>query len=71
MSAQPKRIPGQTNAEYHSGPDPNLQFLGTHSLEGGGDPFWVGRLYNAIADRLVNRRKIEGKSKRHGSDRSD
>jgi hypothetical protein len=58
MSAQPKRIPGQTNAEYeYSGkPDPNVQFLGTHSLVGGGDPSWVGRLYNAIADRLAARR---------------
>jgi hypothetical protein len=56
MSAQPKRIPGQTNAEYNGGPDPNVQFLGTHSLSGGGDPSWVGRLYNAIADRLAARR---------------
>ncbi|GAA3291097.1 hypothetical protein Dvina_33530 [Dactylosporangium vinaceum] len=46
MSAQPK-------------PDPNFQFLGTHSLQGGGDPSWVGRLYDAIADRLANRRKAK------------
>jgi len=70
MSAQPKRIPGQTNADYHGGPDSNLQFLGTHSLQGGGDPSWVGRLYNAIADRLANRRKGQGQgSKRHGNER--
>jgi len=56
MSAQPKRIPGQTNAEYSGSPDSNLQFLGTHSLSGGGDPSWAGRLYNAIAARLAARR---------------
>ncbi|MEV0570807.1 hypothetical protein [Dactylosporangium sp. NPDC050588] len=56
MSAQPKRIPGQTSAEYSGGPDPNVQFLGTHSTSGGGDLSWVGRLYNAIADRLAARR---------------
>jgi hypothetical protein len=55
MSAQPKRIPGQTNAEYFGGPDPNVQFLGTHS-QSGGDTSWVGRLYNAIADRIAARR---------------
>lgn len=57
MSAQPKRIPGQTNAEYeYSGSlDPNAQFLGTHSSSGG-DMSWVGRLYNAIADRIAARR---------------
>jgi hypothetical protein len=56
MHAQPRRIPGQTNAEYYGGPDPNLQFVGTHSLSGGGDLSWVGRLYNAIADCLAARR---------------
>jgi hypothetical protein len=51
MSAQPERIPGRTGA------DPNARFLGTHSLSGGGDPSWVGRLYDAIADRLDRRRR--------------
>lgn len=26
-TAQPKRIPGQTDADHHAGPDPNAQFL--------------------------------------------
>ncbi len=55
MSAQPKRIPGQTDAEYAGGPDPNAQFLGTHS-QSGVDTSWVGRVYNAIADRIAARR---------------
>ncbi|WP_426512729.1 hypothetical protein ACPPVO_20085 [Dactylosporangium sp. McL0621] len=58
MSAQPKRLPGQSNADYErSGADPNAQFLGVQSLQGGGDPSWVGRLYNAIADLIAKRRK--------------
>ncbi|MFI5914139.1 hypothetical protein [Dactylosporangium sp. NPDC051541] len=56
MSAQPKRVPGQTDAEYNGGPDPNAKFLGAHSLSGGGDPSWVGRLFSAIAGRLTGRR---------------
>ena len=38
-----KRRPGQSNAEYEGGNDPNAQFLGTQSLSGGGDPTFVYR----------------------------
>jgi hypothetical protein len=57
MSAPPKRIPGQSNAEYHGGPDPNAPFLGVQSLSSGDDMSWVGRLYNAVADRIDRRRR--------------
>ena len=42
--SQPKRIPGQSNAEYERSTrrlDPNADFSGTHSAgggHGGGDP---------------------------------
>jgi hypothetical protein len=41
--ATEKRLPGQSNAEYERRRDPNAQFLGTQSLQGGGDPSFVQR----------------------------
>ena len=43
MTPSEKRLPGQTNADYGRGKDPNAEFLGTQSLDGGGDDSFVYR----------------------------
>jgi hypothetical protein len=57
MSGQEKRLPGQSNADYERArSDPNAEFLGTHSLVGGGDPTWVMRAARAFLDWRKRRR---------------
>ncbi|GGM73030.1 hypothetical protein GCM10007977_088350 [Dactylosporangium sucinum] len=50
MAAPEKRLPGQSNAqyEYEGRRDPNADFLGTHSIQGGGDPTWMIRAWHAV-----------------------
>jgi hypothetical protein len=43
-----RRLPGQSNAEYERGNDPNAAFHGTHSLYGGGDLSFVSRALRAF-----------------------
>ncbi|MCA1783854.1 MAG: hypothetical protein ABR616_17005 [Dermatophilaceae bacterium] len=56
MAGPEKRIPGQSNAQYERArTDPNAQFLGTQSLDGGGDLTWVMRAAKAFSDWLRRR----------------
>lgn len=48
MAGPEKRLPGQSNHDYDGRRDPNAGFLGTNSLEGGGDPLWFVRLIDAV-----------------------
>lgn len=57
MGAPTQRRPGQSNAEYEHGPDPNADFLGTHSLFGGGDATWVFRLLDWVSARRRDRKR--------------
>lgn len=56
MTAPEKRIPGQTNAEYERRQDPNANFIGTQSLQGGGDPSFAIRASQAFLGWLDRRR---------------
>lgn len=56
MTAQGKRLPGQSNDDYEKRDDPNTQFLGTQSLYGGGDPTFVLRAMHAFFRWLDRRR---------------
>ncbi len=56
MTAPEKRIPGQTNAEYERRRGPNANFIGTQSLQGGGDPSFVIRASQAFFACLNRRR---------------
>ena len=56
---QKKRLPGQSNADYEQRHDPNADFIGTQSLEGGGDPTFVYhalRAFMSWRDRRRGRR---------------
>lgn len=53
-----KRQPGQSNADYERRGEPNAQFLGTHSLEGGGDLTFVLRAYRAFRGWRDRRRGV-------------
>jgi hypothetical protein len=46
----PTRRPGDFN-EQAGEPDPNLEFMATHSLAGTGDPTWVIRLFRWLRQR--------------------
>lgn len=51
MPGPEKRIPGQSNADYERAPsDPNARFLGTHSLQGGGDLTGLTKVGKALFD---------------------
>jgi hypothetical protein len=56
MSRPEKRIPGQDNAAYERR-DPNADFLGTESLEGGADPSFVRRGLRAFLAWLDRRKQ--------------
>ncbi|WP_433042955.1 hypothetical protein [Dactylosporangium sp. CS-033363] len=75
MSAQPKRIPGQSNADYENRRlDPNAQFIGEQSLHGGGGFDWVGRLWVAAADGIAalrQRRRTRKLQEKHRNNRPD
>ena len=58
--APEKRLPGQTNAEHGRREDPNAQFIGTHSLDSGGDLSFVYRAARAFSSWRKRRR--EGRS---------
>ena len=52
-----KRRPGQSNAEYEGRrPDPNADFLGAQSVDGGWDPTNIGRLVRAAMEWVRARR---------------
>lgn len=56
MPGPEKRLPGQSNAEYERRrSDPNAEFLGAQSIEGGVDLTWVMRLAQALS-RWFSRR---------------
>lgn len=48
MGGPAKRVPGQSNAEHGRRGDPNADFLGTSSLDTGGDGSWSVRLFRAL-----------------------
>ncbi|MGK5550863.1 hypothetical protein ACSNOI_04550 [Actinomadura kijaniata] len=56
MPAPEKRLPGQSNAEFERRHDPNAAFVGTQSLNGGGDPSFMIRGFRALLTRLDRRR---------------
>ncbi|WP_067824964.1 hypothetical protein [Actinomadura kijaniata] len=56
MPAAEKRLPGQSNAEYERRHNPNADFIGTQSLQGGGDPSFMIRGFRALLDRLGRRK---------------
>ena len=45
---QKKRLPGQSNADFEQRNDPNADFIGTQSLQGGGDLTFVYRALRAF-----------------------
>lgn len=49
MAGPEKRIPGQSNADYERRQDPNANFFGTQSLQGGGDLSFVIRASQAFS----------------------
>jgi len=55
--APEKRLPGQTNADYERRDDPNAEFIGTHSLDGGGDLSFVHRALRALSSWRNRRRR--------------
>jgi hypothetical protein len=56
MTSSEKRLPGQTNADYENHDDPNAQFIGTQSLQGGGDPSFMYRGLRAVLSWLDRRK---------------
>lgn len=51
-----RRLPGQSNAEFRRRKDPNTKFIGTQSLQGGGDPTFVYRALRAFLSWRDRRR---------------
>ena len=47
----PTRRPGDFNEQAGVEPDPNVDFIATHSLAGSGDPTWVIRLFRWLRRR--------------------
>lgn len=49
MAGPRKRLPGESNGDFERSKDPNLDFIGTQSLYGGGDPGWMIRAMRAVS----------------------
>jgi hypothetical protein len=47
----PTRRPGDFNAQAGAHPDPNVEFIATHSLAGGGDATGVIRFFRWLSRR--------------------
>jgi hypothetical protein len=56
MTPSAKRLPGQDNAGHEGRKDPNSDFIGTQSLDGGSDPSFVYRGLRALLSWLDRRR---------------
>lgn len=47
----PTRRPGNFGEQAGADPDPNVEFIPTHSLAGTGDPTWVIRFFRWLRQR--------------------